>query len=88
MPSSSDLQTRLRRVEGQVQGVQRMLAEDRGCEDVLTQLLAVRSAVGQVCLLMTEQHVRECVFGGELEADDPRLREVTAALKLLVRSGA
>ena len=85
---SSKLRTRLRRIEGQVQGVQRMLAEDRGCEDVLTQLLAIRSAVGQVCLLMTEQHLRDCVFAGELAPDDKRMQEVADTLKLLVRSGA
>lgn len=84
---SSKLRTRLRRIEGQVQGVQRMLEEDRGCEDVLTQLLAIRSAVGQVCLLMTEQHLRDCVFAGELAPDDTRMQEVVDALKLLVRSG-
>lgn len=82
------LRTRLRRVEGQVQGVQRMLDEERSCDDVLTQLLAVRAAVEQVCLMMTEHHVRDCVFGGELEPDDPRMQEIVDALKLLVRSGA
>lgn len=85
---SSKLRTRLRRIEGQVQGVQRMLEEDRACEDVLTQLLAIRSAVQQVCLLMTEQHVRDCVFAGELAPDDKRLQEVVEALRLLVRSAA
>lgn len=86
--ASSTLQTRLRRIEGQVQGVQRMLDEDRGCEDILTQLLAIRSAVEQVCLLMTEQHLRDCVFGGELEANDDRMQEAMDAMRLLVRSGA
>ena len=86
--ATSRVQVRLRRIEGQVQGIQRMLDEDRDCEDMLTQLLAVRSAVEQVCLLMTEQHVRDCVFAGELAPDDARLQEVVAALKLLVRSGA
>ena len=82
------LRTRLRRVEGQVHGIQRMLDEDRDCDDVLTQLLAVRSAVEQVCLMMTEHHVRDCVFGGEMDDDDPRMQEIVDALKLLVRSGA
>lgn len=86
--ATSRVQVRLRRIEGQVQGIQRMLDEDRDCEDMLTQLLAVRSAVEQVCLLMTEQHVRDCVFAGELAPDDARLQEVVDALKLLVRSGA
>ena len=78
--------SRMRRIEGQVQGVQRMLAEDRGGEDVLTQMLAIRSAVEQVCLRMTQQHLRDCVFS-DLDADDPRIAEVESALKLWVRAG-
>lgn len=86
--SASPLQSRLRRIEGQVQGVQRMLEEDRGCEDVLTQLLAIRSAVEGVSILMAEQHLRDCVFGSEVEADDPRVQGAVEAMRLLVRSGA
>lgn len=80
------IRTRLRRVEGQVQGVQRMPEEDRSCEDVLTQMLAIRSAVEQVCLRMTQQHVRDCIFS-EMDQDDPRIAEVANALKLWVRAG-
>ena len=80
------IRSRLRRVEGQVQGVQRMLEEDRSCEDVLTQMLAIRSAVEQVCLRITQQHVRDCVFS-EMDPDDPRIAEVESALKLWVRAG-
>ena len=80
------IRSRLRRVEGQVQGVQRILEEDRSCEDVLTQMLAIRSAVEQVCLRMTQQHLRDCVFS-EMEQNDPRIAEVESALKLWVRAG-
>jgi DNA-binding FrmR family transcriptional regulator len=48
------LLTRLRRVEGQIRGIQRMLEEGRGCEDVLTQLAAARSALDQVGLLLMD----------------------------------
>ena len=80
------IRSRMRRIEGQVQGVQRMLDADRSCEDVLTQMLAVRSAVEQVCLRMTQQHMRDCVFS-ELDQDDPRIAEVEDVLKLWVRAG-
>jgi DNA-binding FrmR family transcriptional regulator len=83
---TGQLRTRLRRIEGQTQGVQRMLEEDRSCEDVLTQLLAIRSAVAQVCVGMTERHLRDCVLGGEWGEDDPRMAQVSEALRLLVRS--
>ena len=82
------LHNRLRRVEGQIQGIQRMLEDGRQCEDVLTQLLAARSALEQACLIMVEHHVRDCVLAGEMTADDPRMKEIVDALRLLVRSGA
>ncbi|MEE9277621.1 MAG: metal-sensitive transcriptional regulator [Dehalococcoidia bacterium] len=82
------IRTRLRRIEGQVRGVQRMLEDERDCEEILGQCLAVRAAVEQVCLMLTEHHVRECVLAGQFAPDDPRLQEISDALKLLVRSGA
>ena len=85
---NDSLRRRLRRIEGQVQGIQRMLDEGRVCDDVLNQLLAVRAAVGQACLLMTEEHIRECVFREELAADDPRWQTVQTALRMWVRAGA
>lgn len=84
---ATQLRTRLRRIEGQTQGVQRMLEEGRACEDVLTQLLAIRSAVAQVCVGMTERHMRDCVLGGEYAEDDPRMVQMAEAIKLLARSG-
>jgi DNA-binding FrmR family transcriptional regulator len=52
---------RLRRIEGQVQGIQRMVEEDKSCVDILLQLTAVRGAVGQVEKLLLGQHVESCV---------------------------
>lgn len=52
---------RLRRIEGQVQGIQRMLEEDKYCVDILLQLAAVQGAVGQVQKLLLGQHLESCV---------------------------
>jgi DNA-binding FrmR family transcriptional regulator len=52
---------RLRRIEGQVQGIQRMVEEDKDCVDVLLQLAAVQGAVEQVQKLMLGQHLESCV---------------------------
>jgi CsoR family transcriptional regulator, copper-sensing transcriptional repressor len=54
---------RLRRMEGQVRGVQRMVEEDQYCVDVLTQLSAVIAAARQTGLLVLEDHIRGCVLG-------------------------
>ena len=56
-----DLAKRLARIEGQVRGIGRMLAEDRYCVDVLTQVSAVRSALDAVALELLEHHLHGCV---------------------------
>lgn len=52
---------RLRRIEGQVQGIQRMVEEEKYCVDILLQLAAVRGAVGQVEKLLLGRHIQSCV---------------------------
>ena len=78
--------TRLRRIEGQVQGLQRMLDSGRECEEVLTQIMAVRSSLDQVGLLLMERHIEECVLRG-LPDDSPIIRELSEVLKSWARFG-
>src|SRR6476620_8424569 len=61
---------RLRRIEGQVRGVQRMVEDDVYCLDVLTQLSAIIAAARQTGLLVLEDHVRGCVAGAWRSGDD------------------
>ncbi|MEA2418983.1 MAG: CsoR family transcriptional regulator, copper-sensing transcriptional repressor, partial [Thermoleophilaceae bacterium] len=58
------LHTRLRRIEGQVRGLQRMVEEDRWCPDVLTQVAAVQAALDKVALGLAEAHAQHCIVGG------------------------
>jgi len=60
-PSSDQLQTRLRRIEGQVRGIARMLEEGRTCEDVVTQLMAIRSSIDTVGAVVLDQHLCNCI---------------------------
>jgi CsoR family transcriptional regulator, copper-sensing transcriptional repressor len=69
------IMARLRRMEGQVRGVQRMVEEDQYCLDVLTQLSAIIAAARQTGLLVLEDHVRGCVLGTEHAQDDEIDRE-------------
>jgi DNA-binding FrmR family transcriptional regulator len=64
------IMARLRRMEGQVRGVQRMVEEDQYCLDVLTQLSAIIAAARQTGLLVLEDHVRGCVLGANQHGDD------------------
>ena len=84
--SSKGITTRLRRIEGQVQGIQRMLDSGRDCEEVLTQIMAVRSSLDQVGLLLMEMHIERCILDG-LPDDSPVTREIGDALKSWARFG-
>ena len=74
---------RLRRIEGQVRGLERMVEEERVCVDIVTQVAAVKSALEEVALRLVESHVRHCARRGEtVDA-----AEVMRAVERLVRSG-
>jgi DNA-binding FrmR family transcriptional regulator len=60
-PIRQDLLQRLKRIEGQVRGVQRMIEDDRYCVDILIQIAAIKSAVQQVGLSILEFHTKGCV---------------------------
>ena len=62
---------RLRRIEGQVRGVEKMVEEDRYCIDVLTQINAVRAALDKVALGLLDGNVRHCLVGGHGGPTDP-----------------
>lgn len=83
------LQRRLRRVEGQVRGLQRMVDDETYCIDVLTQVSAVTKALQAVALELLDDHLAHCVAdaarAGGADADD-KVREATAAIGRLLRS--
>jgi DNA-binding FrmR family transcriptional regulator len=85
--TKDQLQTRLRRIEGQVRGVERMVEEDRYCIDVLTQIAAIQAALDKVALGLLDGHARTCVIGGEPGEQDARTTEMMAAMGRLMRRG-
>jgi DNA-binding FrmR family transcriptional regulator len=87
--NKDDLLRRLRRVEGQVRGLQQMVEDDRYCIDVLTQVSAATKALQSVAVGLFDEHLRHCVAdavsaGGD-EADE-KLTEASAAVARLLRS--
>jgi len=78
---------RLRRVEGQVRGLQAMIAADRHCIDVLTQIAAVQAALDKVALNLLDDHARHCMTHGPPEAQDERTAELMSAVARLMRRG-
>jgi len=87
--NKEDILKRLRRAEGQVRGIARMVEEDTYCIDVLTQVSAATKALESVALSLLEDHLSHCVAeataqGGEVAQD--KIREASAAIARLVRS--
>ena len=82
---SRALHNRLRRIEGQVRGLQRMVDEDAYCVDILTQVAAVQTALEQVAVNVLDGHVRHCVADAVAGADegeaDAKLDELMAAVR-------
>lgn len=81
---------RLRRIEGQVRGLHRMIDEDVYCIDILTQISAVTRAVQSVGIGLLEEHVNHCVMEAAVEGDEAAARakvaEATKAIERLLRS--
>ena len=78
---------RLRRIEGQVRGVERMVEEDRYCIDVVTQVTAIQAALDKVALELLSDHAAHCVLSAEDGQRQERTEELMAAVRRLLRRG-
>jgi CsoR family transcriptional regulator, copper-sensing transcriptional repressor len=83
--SKDELQTRLRRIEGQVRGVERMVEEDRYCIDVVTQITAVQAALDKVALGLLDDHARHCVIEGRGGTPEEMTDELMGAVGRMLR---
>ena len=80
--------SRLRKIEGQVRGLQRLIDDDTYCIDVLTQIAAVRSALDKVALGLVDQHLRHCLLDAmtaEPDEANRRLDEATRSIERLLQ---
>jgi DNA-binding FrmR family transcriptional regulator len=78
----SKILARLRRIEGQTRGLQRMIEEEKYCVDILTQVASVQSALEQVSLLLMESHLRYCVTEAVQEGKgEEKVREMVDVLR-------
>jgi DNA-binding FrmR family transcriptional regulator len=86
--NKDQLQTRLRRIEGQVRGIERMVEDQRYCIDVLTQISAIQAALDRVALGLLDDHTHHCVIGArEPEEREAKTDELMAAVGRLMRRG-
>ena len=80
---------RLRRIEGQVRGIQRMVEEEKYCIDILTQVSAVTKALQALALSMLDDHMAHCVVDAARQGgaeQEQKLKEASEAIARLVRS--
>jgi CsoR family transcriptional regulator, copper-sensing transcriptional repressor len=88
-PNKDDYLKRLRRIEGQARGLQRMVEEDKYCIDILTQVSAMTKALQSVAIGLLEDHLAHCVAEAVAEGGDTaaeKVREASDAIARLVRS--
>ena len=78
--AKQDLGKRLRRLEGQVRGVQKMLDEDRDCQEIVQQLAAVRSAAHQASLLLVRSYAAECLMDNSRSSAQQAINELVDVL--------
>jgi CsoR family transcriptional regulator, copper-sensing transcriptional repressor len=79
--------TRLRRIEGQTRGIQRMVEEDKYCVDIMTQIAGVQSALEQVSLLLMENHLLHCVSEAMQEGKgEEKIAEIMEVIKHYARA--
>jgi DNA-binding FrmR family transcriptional regulator len=79
------LKSRLRRVEGQMRGVQRMVDEDRDCQEILQQLAAIRSAVQNASEFFLRTYAKECLVRAGAGDDDDREALIDDVMRLMVK---
>ncbi len=87
--SKDDVSVRLRRIEGQIRGLQRMVDEDAYCIDVLTQVSSATRALQSLALVLMDDHLSHCVAEAAAEGGkvaDDKLAEASAAIARLVKS--
>jgi DNA-binding FrmR family transcriptional regulator len=85
--TKDQLLNRLKRIKGQVGGIEGMVDDDRYCIDVLTQISAVQAALDKVALGLIDEHARHCVMGAGKDDQPEKTDELMAAVARLMRRG-
>jgi DNA-binding FrmR family transcriptional regulator len=85
--TKDQLLARLRRIEGQIRGIEGMVTDDRYCIDILTQISAAQAALDKVALGLLDDHAHHCVQGADGADRDAKTEELMAAVGRLMRRG-
>lgn len=85
--TKDQLLARLRRIEGQIRGIEGMVENDRYCIDILTQIIAAQAALDKVALGLLDGHAHTCVVGADPAQQNERTEEMMGAVGRLLRRG-
>lgn len=80
-----DIQIRLRRIEGQVKGIEKMLDGSTCCKDILVQVAAVRAAMNKVGALILESYAKDCMVDDDKSAYDAKIDELVSTLTMFMK---
>jgi DNA-binding FrmR family transcriptional regulator len=83
--SKKDIQVRLRRIEGQVKGIEKMMEGNICCKDVLVQVAAVRAAINKVGALILQNYANECMGDEKNSAYEAKIDELVATLTMFMK---
>ena len=84
--SKKDIQVRLRRIEGQVKGIENMIEKDSCCKDVLVQIAAIRAAINKVGILVLQNYTKDCILCGEEEkTEEEKLEDLVSTLSMFLK---
>ena len=85
--NKEQVKNRLRRIGGQIGGIERMVEEERYCIDILTQISAAQAAIDRVALALLDEHSRHCVLGAKTAKDrEEKTEEMMEAVSRLLKS--
>lgn len=84
--TKKDIQTRLRRIEGQIKGIEKMVDNEACCKDVLIQVAAARAAINKVGAIMLENYAKNCINGStENKEEAKKIEELVSTLTMFLK---
>ncbi|AYD40939.1 metal-sensitive transcriptional regulator [Clostridium fermenticellae] len=83
--NKKNIQTRLRKIEGQIKGIEKMIENEACCKDILIQITAVRAAVNKVGGLIFENYAKNCFSHSDSNSDDDKVKELMSTLTMFLK---
>ncbi len=84
--TKKDIQTRLRRIEGQIKGIEKMVESDSCCKDILIQIAAVRAATNKVGGIILENYAKTCFLNSDTEkSDSEKIEDLVSTLTMFLK---